>query len=270
MELTRRTSRLAALGLALCLPWLVLAHAGAESAGALGPRPLRIVVDPGHDPGPGGTLGVRGIYEVHYNDVLAGKVCAALAAAGFRPVLTRTAGQAMSLDDRAQLANAQHADLFLSIHHDSAQPRYLEKTKSGTLDAYRATKPIAGYSLFVSMRNPRFAQSYAFAEQLGEAMRKLGRSPALHHAEPIAGENRELLDPRLGIYRFDDLVVLRKTEMPAVLLEVGVIVDPEDEAYVSNEANQQRIVEAIVSAVRRYAEGIDAGGAAVPLPAGRP
>lgn len=35
--------------------------------------------------------------------------------------------------------------------------------------------------------------------------------PSLHHAEPIHGENRELLDTTLGIYRFDDLTVLKKT-----------------------------------------------------------
>jgi N-acetylmuramoyl-L-alanine amidase len=56
-----------------------------------------------------------------------------------------------------------------------------------------------------------------------------------------------------GIYRFDDLVVLKRTAIPAVLLEAGVITDPVDEAYVSSDANQAQIAEAIVSAVRRYA-----------------
>jgi N-acetylmuramoyl-L-alanine amidase len=240
--------------LAASLACLAAVHAGAvQRAEAAAPRPLRIVIDPGHTPERGGAVGAQGIFEVRYNDALAQKVCDALRAAGFTPVLTRTPSEEISLDARAQLANAGHADLFLSIHHDSAQPRYLEKVKAGALDAYRTTKPIRGYSLFVSQLNPQFANSYRFAALLGDQLLAMGRVPSLHHAEPIPGENRAMLDTMRGIYRFDDLVVLKKTAIPAVLLEVGVITDPADEAYVRSNTTQAQIVEAIVSAVRRYA-----------------
>jgi N-acetylmuramoyl-L-alanine amidase len=223
------------------------------------PRPVRIVIDPGHTPSLGGALGVRGIHEVYYNDRLASQLVQALALAGFDVALTRGPTENVSLEARAQYANSRQADLFLSIHHDSAQLQFLEKVKVGELDAYRTTRPIAGYSIFVSQRNPRFAQSYAFAQILGEEMRKLGRAPTLHHAEPIAGESRELLAPDIGIYRFDDLLVLRQTVMPAVLLEVGVIVDPADEGYVSDPGNRARMVHAVVVAVQRYVATVRAG-----------
>ncbi len=245
----RRLAKLGGLLLTMTLPWLPPAHAGGASA----PVPLRIAVDPGHTPAQGGALGIRGLREVHYNDAFAARLCAALQAAGFQTLLTRAPDQEMNLAARAERANAWHADLFLAIHHDSAQPQYLEKIQAGTLEAYRTRQPIAGYSLFVSRRNAQFPRSYAFAERLGDAMHALGRAPALHHAEPIPGENRALLDRQRGIYGFDDLVVLRKAEMPAVLLEVGVIVDAGDEAYVSNEGHQQRMVGAIVKAMRAYA-----------------
>ena len=74
----------------------------------------------------------------------------------------------------------------------------------------------------------------------------------MHHAENIPGENRELLNTTMGIYRFDDLIVLKKTNIPAVLLEVGVIVDPDDEKYVSSKDKQKAISQAIVSSVRAY------------------
>ncbi|MGC3962496.1 MAG: N-acetylmuramoyl-L-alanine amidase [Rhodocyclaceae bacterium] len=227
---------------------LFFAFVGVASA-----EPLRIMIDPGHTDAQGGALGVRGIYEVRYNDTLAGQVREALRAAGFDVRMTRAPGQNIGLAERAQAANDLHADLFLSIHHDSAQLRYLEKISVDSHDTYRTVRPIAGYSIFVSQLNPRFGSANVFAQMLGDEMLKLGRPPTLHHAEPIAGENRELLDRTRGIYRFDDLVVLKKTTMPAVLLEVGVIVDTVDEAYVSAPQNQARIVQAIVSAVRRYA-----------------
>jgi N-acetylmuramoyl-L-alanine amidase len=143
-------------------------------------------------------------------------------------------------------------DLFLALHHDSAQLKYLARTEVNGKPAYQTVRPIAGYSIFVSQRNPKFAQSQQFAKLLGQALLGLGRHPTLHHAEPIAGENRELLDAKLGIYKFDDLLVLRRTMVPAVLLEVGVIVDAEDEKYVADNTRQDAVVQAIVDAIERF------------------
>ena len=215
-----------------------------------------IVLDSGHSPLQPGALGAQGLYEVSYNDSLTAKVASALKSAGFNVTLTRTPLQEITLDDRAQFANSAHADLFLAIHHDSTQLKYLEKFKVGKLDAYRTVTPMSGYSLYTSQLNPRFEQSLHFAKLLASGLHDLGRPPAMHHAEPIAGENRELLDQNLGIYRYDQLLVLRKTDIPAVLLEVGVIPDQKDEAYVSDEKNQTNITKAIVTAVQRYVSEI--------------
>ena len=157
-----------------------------------------IVLDAGHTPQQGGALGARGIYEVAYNDHFTAELAQALQTKGYKVALTRKPEESIGLNERAAFANRANADLFLSIHHDSAQLHYL------------------------------------------------------HHAEKIAGENRELLDAKLGIYRFDDLVVLAKTKIPAVLLEVGVIVDADDEAYVNNPQHQKTMINAISNAVDLY------------------
>ena len=212
-----------------------------------------IVLDSGHSPLRPGALGARGLHEVSYNDRVTSRVALALRVAGFNVVLTRTPLQEISLEGRSDVANSASADLFLAIHHDSTQLKYLEKFKVGKLDAYRTTSVISGYSVFVSQSNPQYAQSLRFAKLLAGGIHALGRQPALHHAELVAGESRELLDAKLGIYRFDQLSVLRKASIPAVLLEVGVIPDQKDEAYVSDEGNQAKITAAIVTAVQRYA-----------------
>ena len=230
-----------------CLLALGLAVTQANAA------PLCIVLDPGHNPGQGGALGARGIHEVVYNDALAARLAKALKAQGYAVHLTREPTQKISLDERTRFANDLRADLFLSIHHDSAQPKYLERFQVDGRDAWRTTtQPIAGYSVFISLLNPQAARAKAFSLLLGTEMNALGRPPTLHHAEAIPGENRELLDRERGLYQFDDLVVLKKTNMPAVLLEVGVIVDPGDEAYVSDEGNQAKIINAILNAIRSY------------------
>jgi len=214
--------------------------------------PLRIVLDPGHNPDQGGALGARGIYEVVYNDALTDRLAKALEAQGHVVHVTRGPTQKVDLGERARFANELRADLFLAIHHDSAQPKYLERIQVGGREAWRTTQSIAGYSIFVSLLNPQASRSRAFALLLGAEMKAQRRPPTLHHAEPIPGENLELLDRDLGIYRYDGLAVLKKTTIPAVLLEIGVIVDSVDEAYVSGESNQVKIINAIVNAVRSY------------------
>lgn len=211
-----------------------------------------ILLDPGHTPRQPGALGVRGRYEVAYNDEFISKLAKALRAASFAVELTRQPDESIGLTHRVELANRRRPDIFLSIHHDSAQLTYLRKIRLEHGDAYRTTKQIAGYSIFVSKTNPQFANSLRFAERLGASLIRLGRPPTLHHAEDIAGEHRELLNERLGVYRFDDLVVLAKTTMPAVLLEIGVIVDADDERYVAAEENQDAMCRRIVEALQAY------------------
>lgn len=238
--------------LCLCAFFMGAAPCDAADAARTADKPFVIVIDPGHTPKQPGALGIKGIHEVTYNDALSAKLAKALQAPGVQVVLTRVPSEEISLDGRAELANARQADLFLALHHDSAQLKYLTKTEVNGTPAYQTVQPIAGYSIFVSQLNPRFAQSQQFAKLLGQELLALGRHPTLHHAEPIAGENRELLDAQLGIYKFDELLVLRKTTVPAVLLEVGVIVDAEDEKYVADNAKQDAIVQAIVAAVDKF------------------
>lgn len=76
-----------------------------------------------------------------------------------------------------------------------------------------------------------------------------GEKPSLYHAEPIAGENRPLLDRRLGVHRFDGLAVLKTATMPAVLVEAGVIVNPDDEARVARPDTIERMARAIADGV---------------------
>lgn len=237
---TTRRRMLAALA-ALALP------------AAAGTLPL-IVLDPGHTPENPGALGARGMYEVDYNDRFAAELAPLLRAAGWRVVLTRERGQSMTLAERADLANRLRADLFLSIHHDSVRDIFVTPTEHEGRPAQRTDGDarFRGYSLYVSERNPCSGASRTFALLLGQRIRTLGRPPALYHADWRYGSGRPLYDEHLGIYRYDNLAVLRRTEMPAVLLEVGVLPDETDEAWVSTPANRHAMQRAIVHATLEY------------------
>ena len=211
-----------------------------------------VIIDPGHTNKMPGAVSITGKYEVAYNDNLVSMISKALTGAGFVAVPTRNPNQEITLEDRASIANSHHALAMLSIHHDSAQLVYLESIEKNGKKTYQTRKPISGYSIFVSKKNREFERSFIFARLLGEELIKLGRKPTLHHAELIPGEGRPLLDAGLGIYQYDDLVVLKQTKIPAILLEIGVIVDRFDEAYVTSRDHQESIVNAIVASLLEF------------------
>jgi N-acetylmuramoyl-L-alanine amidase len=213
-----------------------------------------------------GALGVRGADEVTYNDAFAALLAPRLAAAGFRVALTRRPDEEPDLEARARAAGERGAWLLLSLHHDSAQPQLLEPVDRGGLAAVRVRQPIRGYAVFVSGRSAQYAASRRVAEALGGRLLALGRPPTLHHAAPIPGEGRPLLDARLGLYRFDDLKVLRLAPCPAVLVELGVLPDPEDEAYVSDPVRREALADAIVRALVDVRDGPPGDPASAPRP----
>ncbi|WP_027184680.1 N-acetylmuramoyl-L-alanine amidase family protein [Desulfovibrio inopinatus] len=220
-------------------------------------RPVILV---GHSNRRGGAQSARGRSEFLFNQKLAAALADGLRQAGFsKTVLVNFEGNVDSLEAKVRAAKAAQADIVLSIHHDSVQPRYLSKwTVNGK--AYRYSDRFSGYSLFVSKKNPRFGASFALARKLGEQLRRRGLVPTLHHAEPIKGENRPLLDKKNGVYQYDGLVVLREADVPAVLIEAGVIVHRDEELDLLSEERQQATVEAVVEAVRAYCHGTPRNG----------
>jgi len=111
-----------------------------------------------------------------------------------------------------------------------------------------------GYSLFYSEKNPKSERSLEFASLLGSELKNNLFVPTLHHAENISGENRKLVDKAKGIYQFNDLVVLKTTKMPAVLIECGIIVNRNEEILLSNPVYQKMIVLSIRNAVEKFCE----------------
>lgn len=216
-------------------------------------RPFIVVVDSGHDPQKGGAISATGAREVLYNDRLVSAIKKELETMNNLEVLwTRNPGENLGLHERADFANRHGANLFISVHHDSAQARYLKETGGPVNPKVETTMPIRGFSIFVSQQNREYDKSLEFARMLGRELRQTGRTPSQHHAEKIEGENRLLLDPELGVYRFDELLVLKETRMPALLFEAGVIVDAMDEQFVSDEKNIRQTATAIKKAVAGY------------------
>lgn len=199
-----------------------------------------VLIDPGHSPRSPGATSCTGIAEYLYNNNLADTVVATLKQHHVSVITTRQNKENISLSDRALAAKGKK--LLLSLHHDSVQPQFVNWSNKGKPSSAKAQ----GYSIFISRKNAFYPQSRTYARKLGTALLRRGLIPTLHHAEKIAGENRQLIDSKRGIYIFDNLYVLSKSDAPAVLLEAAVIVNPKDEVQASSKAYRKRIADAIL------------------------
>jgi len=241
-----------------------LAFAAAQTARAE-PRPanacaraaFRVVIDVGHSAQAPGATSARGGSEFAFNLKLAERIEQQLLAAGFRrSVLMVTEGPSRkALAERIKRANALAADLFLSIHHDSVPDKFLEKwefegEQRGFSDRF------SGHSIFISYDNNDLAGSLLFARMLGSQLRKRGLNYTPHYTERFMGHRQRLLvDAQTGVYRYDQLLVLRDTDMPAVLLEAGSIINREEELRMGLVEHQALISAAVADAVESFCTG---------------
>lgn len=231
------------------------AYAGSSPGDAVGcqGRNLRIAIDAGHTRKAPGTLTAHGAREFDLNVRFAHELVELSSGiVGLDLFLIDPTGNGLSLRDRPKLAQTAGANAFVSIHHDSAQPHLLRSwTYNGKM--YRYSTELSGYSLFVSQENLFYAASRRLAEEIARQWLALGRQPTLHHAAPIKGENRRLLDDRLGVYEAP-FAVIRTSHMPAVLVEVGVVVNPAEELMLDRLEERRNLQTAMINAFVKFCQ----------------
>ena len=212
---------------------------------------FRVVIDVGHTLDVPGAMSARGVAEYAFNLQLSQDIKKALDDAGFDKTVLMITDKAppVGLIERVVRANSMHADLFIAIHHDSVPDNLLQTwTYEGQDNRFNDDYP--GYALFVSYDNPDRVGSLQFADLLGKALQAHGVPFTPHYTLPLMGNRRrQLVDAAGGVYRYDQLVVLRETRMPAVLLEAGSIVNRQEELDLATPQRRARASAAVVSAV---------------------
>ena len=215
---------------------------------------FKLILDVGHTAEAPGARSARNVPEFEFNLRLAQRIEDRLKAEGFAQtsLLVTEGAKRPSLFKRAAAINNSKPDLALSIHHDSVPDSFLEDwefegTKSHFSDRF------SGYSLFVSHDNPKFWTSLRFARLLGDRMKAQGLQYARQYSQAVMGRyRRKLLDKKVGVYRFDQLIVLAKTRVPAVLFEAGSIINRDEEVAMASTERQDMIGAAVVDAVKEF------------------
>ncbi|MGH8617341.1 MAG: N-acetylmuramoyl-L-alanine amidase [Burkholderiales bacterium] len=205
-----------------------------------------ITVDVGHNTQEPGATGARGRVEFEFNRDLAREIGEALKKRGHAPIVSGDDGNAAQPAGRR--VKGVNTALLLSVHHDSVQ-EFLLTDWEFEGRKLRYSDRFSGFSLFVSRDNPRVQESLKCASAIGAALRGAGFTPSLYHADRQYGENRPFADKDNGVHYFDNLAIVRRAQVPAVLFEAGVIVNRDEELRMRDPAVRAKIANAVADGV---------------------
>jgi N-acetylmuramoyl-L-alanine amidase len=211
-----------------------------------------IAIDVGHSSDAPGATSARGVSEFKFNLALSNAIHQSLRGRGFSRVrVMRSSGSgSSSLVARGRKATQSGADVLLSVHHDSVQPQFL---RDGVVDGRKSrySTEFEGYSLFISQKNRHSRQSLRLAHLIGRRLKSGGLSFSTHHSAAIPGENRRIIDRDAGVYSYN-LTVLSSVDVPAVLIEAGVIVNPNEELALTSPGRRSQMAWSISDALEQF------------------
>lgn len=257
------------------------------------PKGVRtIVIDPGHggkDPGCNGAL----YNEKDVSLSIALKLGEMLEKnlKDVKVIYTRKKDVFVELEERAQIANTNEADLFISIHCNAASVYATYKDKKGKVH-YKTWKDKKGKIRKVEVHNPKPYGSATYVMGISNEKGKLNTAKR-ENASMLMEENYEkkyngfdpesdeayiimslwtgaFLEQSAGLAskfqeeyinkagRIDKGVqrqsiwVLWRTAMPSILTEVGFLTNPEEEKFLGSEKGQLYMASAMFRAVRKY------------------
>lgn len=207
-----------------------------ESSPALATNAV-IVIDPGHGGINGGTVSsVDGQPEKTFTLDWARRLAPLLAAKGWHVILTRTNDADIAVTNRVNFAVANHADLFLSLHFNSAAPDH----KQAGLETYCLTP--TGMSSTITRGYPDLAwQTFPANTFDNESLLLAVR---LHKAilRATGEEDR-------GVRRARFLGVLRGQQCPCVLIEGGYLSNLHEAQEIENAEYRQKLAVAVAGAI---------------------
>lgn len=209
---------------------------------------LKVGIDIGHTRAHPGATSATGKKEYDFNRRFALELMErAKSRPTLRLIMLNAAEAEVTLEDRPREAARHKAGVFLSIHHDAVNHKYIRKWIYREREQ-RYSDAFTGHSLFIWDTGSHVAESLVVATAIGQRLKAAGFTPTGHHAEPIPGENRPWVSKELGIYAAP-FAVLRHATMPAVLFEVGIIVNRTEEKQLEDADYRGRIQTAILDAL---------------------
>ena len=218
------------------------------------PLPLKkvVVIDAGHGGHDPGARGVEGV-EKDINLAAALALKARLERTGrYKVVLTREADVYVPLEDRVRIAQRADADLFISLHSDSGPDATLKGASVYTL----SDKAFARAARFVKADDWYMRASLASDPGVGDILFDLTQRATKNRSATFAETLVGKLDGHAPLlrrsHRSAGFMVLLAPDVPAVLLEMGFLTNPQDEQRLRDDDQRGEIVEAVAESIDDY------------------
>lgn len=230
----------------------------------------RIVIDAGHGGRDPGAIGTRGTREKNIALSVAKKVGEYIEQ--FLPdieiIYTRDDDTFVPLNERGQIANRAEANLFVSIHANANQNRHAYGTEIYFLGMHRSREA------FEVMKKENSAIRFESEDERSEeltpeqlAVYELTNIGFMASSEMLATNldnqfaNRAMRRSR-GVKQAG-FIVLYHASMPALLVELGYITNPQEEQFLISEYGQSIMASAIFRSIRDYKERLERGSNSV-------
>jgi len=184
---------------------------------------------------------------------------------GVKVVYTRKKDEFIELHDRAAIANKHKADLFISLHCNSG-PTTISGTETYTMGLHTAegNLEVAKRENAVILKEENYKSKYEGFDPnspQGHILFSLYQNAHIENSLALASKIENQFQARLGRpsrgVKQAGLLVLWKTSMPSVLVEIGFLTNAKEEKYLNNKTNQVYIASGIYRALKEYKADIE-------------
>jgi len=218
-----------------------------------------IVIDPGHGGDELGAQGSRGTLEKDITLAVARRLRTLIESRlGLRVFLTRDDDRTMSLDDRSAYANSQRADVFISIHANAAVRAAMKGAEVYYLSIDRADAEARRLAESSDAQLPTLGGGTRTIDLIlweTAQARYLEQSNALANFVEQSLRARVDMSPRA--VQQAPFRVLVGANMPAVLVEIGYLSNPDQEQSLSSGNYQAMVAQALLDAIVRFRAHIE-------------
>lgn len=217
-----------------------------------------IVIDAGHGGVDPGAIGYKGTYEKKITFFMAKELKEELDKnSKYKVYLTRNRDLFIPLRDRVKIARKYDADLFISIHADSAKNRKAKGLSVYTLSETASDKEAE--ALAEKENKADIVAGLNFADHTKEvsdillslAQRETNNSSS-EFANILSSEMSKIVKTVSNTHRFAGFAVLKAPDVPSVLLELGYLSNPDEEKLLRQEKYRKKLAKATVKAVNKF------------------
>jgi N-acetylmuramoyl-L-alanine amidase len=231
-----------------------------EPKGSRPPPPL-VMLDPGHGGKDPGAIGFSGTYEKQVALATALELKRQLEAGGrYRVELTRSRDVFIPLDDRVDRAQRRGAELFVSMHADALADHSVRGASVYTLAQTASDAQTAALARTENSAD-RFSGGHwqgaspEVSQILASLVRQETRSGSARLARGLVGSLDQDLPMLPNPERHAGFVVLKAADIPSVLVEMGFMSNPHDEAALRQPGHRKMVAQAMQRAVEAFFAG---------------